>query len=162
VSYPLDWTLSIPSKGVQLQVDPVIRASEFDARTTTLNVYWEGAIKLSGSHSGVGFMELSGYEAAKDAAAGTASARSARSSKAINRTDPTRQAQALPSSRRTNSALVVDPQLAKAMGNMIAYRCWRKRQAAGNCRIGLPRRIARGDLTLARRKLPQYAIQDAG
>jgi predicted secreted hydrolase len=42
-------------------VDPVIRASEFDARTTTLNVYWEGAIKVSGSHSGVGFMELSGY-----------------------------------------------------------------------------------------------------
>ncbi|RDE51898.1 MAG: hypothetical protein DVS81_02965 [Candidatus Accumulibacter meliphilus] len=67
VSYPLDWTLSIPSKGVQLQVDPVIRASEFDARTTTLNVYWEGAIKLSGSHSGVGFMELSGYEATKEA-----------------------------------------------------------------------------------------------
>ena len=66
VSYPLDWTLSIPSKGVQLQVDPVIRASEFDARTTTLNVYWEGAVKLSGSHSGVGFMELSGYEPAKE------------------------------------------------------------------------------------------------
>jgi predicted secreted hydrolase len=39
----------------------VIRASEFDARTTTLNVYWEGAVKLSGSHHGVGFMELSGY-----------------------------------------------------------------------------------------------------
>jgi len=39
----------------------VIRASEFDARTTTLNVYWEGAVKLSGSHRGVGFMELSGY-----------------------------------------------------------------------------------------------------
>jgi hypothetical protein len=55
-------------------VDPVIRASEFDARTTTLNVYWEGAIKVSGSHSGVGFMELSGYEAATiGAKAGTAS-----------------------------------------------------------------------------------------
>jgi len=40
----------------------VIRWSEFDARTTTLNAYWEGAVKLSGSHTGVGFMELSGYD----------------------------------------------------------------------------------------------------
>lgn len=68
VSYPLDWSISIPSKGVQLKADAVVRESEFDARTTTLNVYWEGAIKLSGSHGGVGFMELSGYEPLKEAA----------------------------------------------------------------------------------------------
>lgn len=61
VVYPMDWTLSIPSKGLRVQVDPVIRWSQFDALTTTTNVYWEGAIRLSGSHSGVGFMELSGY-----------------------------------------------------------------------------------------------------
>ncbi|WP_291993756.1 lipocalin family protein [Candidatus Accumulibacter sp. ACC003] len=65
VSYPINWTISVPAKGLQLQVDPVIRASEFDARTTTLNVYWEGATKVTGSHSGVGFMELSGYVPAK-------------------------------------------------------------------------------------------------
>ena len=40
----------------------MIRWSQFDARTTTLNVYWEGAVKLSGSHTGVGFMELNGYK----------------------------------------------------------------------------------------------------
>ena len=69
VTYPMDWSVAIPSKRLQLQVDPVIRASEFDSRTTTLNVYWEGAIKLSGSHSGVGFMELSGYEPTQEAPA---------------------------------------------------------------------------------------------
>ncbi|MEF8700316.1 MAG: lipocalin family protein [Candidatus Accumulibacter sp. UW20] len=61
VVYPVDWTISLPARGLQLKVEPVRRASEFDARTTTLNVYWEGAVKVGGSHSGVGFMELSGY-----------------------------------------------------------------------------------------------------
>ena len=61
VVYPMDWTISVPTKGLKLKVDPVIRWSQFDARTTTLNVYWEGAVKVSGSHTGVGFMELSGY-----------------------------------------------------------------------------------------------------
>ncbi|MBE2259336.1 MAG: hypothetical protein H6942_09850 [Candidatus Accumulibacter sp.] len=67
VVYPTRWTIAVPAKGLQLQVDAVIRASEFDARTTTLNVYWEGAVKIGGSHGGVGFMELSGYPPAKEA-----------------------------------------------------------------------------------------------
>ena len=75
VRYPLDWTVAIPSRGLQLQVDPVIRASEFDSRTTTLNVYWEGAVKVSGSHNGGGFMELSGYEPVKEPAKEPASAK---------------------------------------------------------------------------------------
>jgi len=68
IVYPVNWTISIPSRDLKLKVDPVLRASEFDARTTTLNVYWEGAVKLSGSHSGVGFMELSGYNPRAEAA----------------------------------------------------------------------------------------------
>ncbi len=61
VVYPVRWTISLPSLKLALNVDPVLRASEFDARTTTLNVYWEGAVSVGGSHAGVGFMELSGY-----------------------------------------------------------------------------------------------------
>jgi len=61
VVYPVDWTISLPARGVRLKIEPVLRASEMDARTTTLNVYWEGAVKASGSHTGLGFMELSGY-----------------------------------------------------------------------------------------------------
>jgi predicted secreted hydrolase len=52
----------VPGKGLDLKLEPVIRHSQFDARITTLNLYWEGAVKLSGSQGGVGFMELSGYE----------------------------------------------------------------------------------------------------
>jgi len=68
--YPMDWTISIPAKGLNLKVDPVIRWSQFNALTTTMNVYWEGAVKVSGSHTGVGFMELSGYQTAREADTG--------------------------------------------------------------------------------------------
>jgi len=61
VVYPVDWTISLPAWGARLKIEPALRASEMDARTTTLNVYWEGAVKVSGSHLGQGFMELSGY-----------------------------------------------------------------------------------------------------
>jgi predicted secreted hydrolase len=61
VVYPVDWAISLPAWGVRVKVEPALRASEMDARTTTLNVYWEGAVKVSGSHDGLGFMELSGY-----------------------------------------------------------------------------------------------------
>lgn len=64
VVYPMDWTIEVPGKGVDLKLEAVVRTSQFDARLTTLNVYWEGAVKISGSQSGVGFMELSGYEPA--------------------------------------------------------------------------------------------------
>jgi predicted secreted hydrolase len=67
VTYPMDWTIAVPSRGVDLKLEPVNRQSQFDARLTTLNVYWEGAVKISGSQSGVGFLELSGYEAASAA-----------------------------------------------------------------------------------------------
>ena len=61
VTYPMEWTLAVPSRGIDLKLDPINRQSQFDARLTTLNVYWEGAVKVSGSQSGVGFQELYGY-----------------------------------------------------------------------------------------------------
>ena len=65
IVYPMDWTITVPGKGLDLKLEPVIRHSQFDARITTLNLYWEGAVKLSGSQGGVGFMELSGYESVR-------------------------------------------------------------------------------------------------
>ena len=40
--------------------------SEFDASLTSYNIYWEGAINVTGSHTGQGFMELSGYSNTKN------------------------------------------------------------------------------------------------
>lgn len=66
VVYPMDWTISVPGKGVKVKLVPVIRHSQFNALATTRNVYWEGAVNLSGSPGGVGFMELNGYEPAPE------------------------------------------------------------------------------------------------
>ena len=64
VSYPMEWTIAVPARAIDVKLDPINRQSQFDARLTTLNVYWEGAVKVGGSHSGIGFQELYGYPAA--------------------------------------------------------------------------------------------------
>ncbi|MBI4197715.1 MAG: hypothetical protein HY533_01225 [Chloroflexi bacterium] len=63
ITYPSGWNVVIPQLGMDVAVAPLILASEFDARQTTQNVYWEGDVAVSGSHSGVGYVELTGYRA---------------------------------------------------------------------------------------------------
>jgi predicted secreted hydrolase len=60
ISYPVEWTIRLPS-GV-LNIKPFLADSEFDSRETTANIYWEGAVKVTGSATGQGFLELSGYD----------------------------------------------------------------------------------------------------
>lgn len=59
IVYNTGWSLSIPSYHLDLQLNPIISDSEVDARSTTLNTYWEGAVSLTGSHKGRGFVEIS-------------------------------------------------------------------------------------------------------
>lgn len=59
VVYPMEWTISLPAKGVEARLEPVIRHSQFNARATTGAVFWKGAVKLP--DGGVGFMALGGY-----------------------------------------------------------------------------------------------------
>ena len=55
--YPLRWRLSVPGHGLDLDVD-----AAFDDQLMDLTVqYWEGAVVVDGSNSGVGYLELSGY-----------------------------------------------------------------------------------------------------
>ncbi len=65
IEYAVDWSLRLPSGTYRVQ--PFLDDSEFDASTTSANIYWEGPVKLSGSGQGEGFMELSGYERLKPA-----------------------------------------------------------------------------------------------
>ena len=60
-TYPMGWRVSLPSRRINLTLTPIVRDAEFDATATTGNFYWEGAVVVSGSHSGVGFVELVGY-----------------------------------------------------------------------------------------------------
>ncbi|MCH1929616.1 carotenoid 1,2-hydratase [Shewanella sp. A25] len=55
--YPVEWQISIPSEQINLKVAPLNLNSSMALSTS----YWEGPVSLNGSHSGVGYMELTGY-----------------------------------------------------------------------------------------------------
>jgi predicted secreted hydrolase len=65
-SYPMGWTLEVPAEEIQLTVTPQLLDQEMDCRQTTMNVYWEGAVSIQGTHhgravAGQGYVELCGY-----------------------------------------------------------------------------------------------------
>jgi predicted secreted hydrolase len=57
-TYPVEWTLRIPAKDLDLQVRALFPNQELDNVSIR---YWEGAVRVSGSHSGKGYVELTGY-----------------------------------------------------------------------------------------------------
>ncbi len=58
IAYPTEWVIDIPLRNINLTVKSINEDSEFDAMLTTYNIYWEGAVKVQGSHTGLGFIEL--------------------------------------------------------------------------------------------------------
>ncbi len=57
--YPTRWRIAVPSRGIALECAAAIPNQELTLSSGS--VYWEGAVHYSGSHSGVGYMELTGY-----------------------------------------------------------------------------------------------------
>ena len=60
--YPASWTLDIPTLEVDLKIEPWLSDQEMQ----TSLVYWEGAVKVSGTSKGLpvignGYVELTGY-----------------------------------------------------------------------------------------------------
>ncbi len=55
--YPVSWELLITDHNIQLNINPLVEDQEITGRFN----YWEGAIKVSGSHIGSGYLELTGY-----------------------------------------------------------------------------------------------------
>jgi predicted secreted hydrolase len=56
-SYPVAWRLRIPDHGLDLEVEAAFDAQEMRHAVE----YWEGAVRVRGSHQGVGYLEMSGY-----------------------------------------------------------------------------------------------------
>ncbi|MEM9013020.1 MAG: lipocalin-like domain-containing protein [Pseudomonadota bacterium] len=54
---PTHWRVSVPDRDVALSVTPLNAQSWMD----TSFPYWEGPVRFEGSHSGVGFLEMTGY-----------------------------------------------------------------------------------------------------
>jgi predicted secreted hydrolase len=55
---PIRWQVTLPSKGV----DVTVSAINDDAWMTTSVPYWEGPVTVTGTHAGVGYLEMTGYE----------------------------------------------------------------------------------------------------
>ncbi|MFV8462689.1 lipocalin-like domain-containing protein [Vibrio campbellii] len=55
--YPTEWQISIPTKNIELTVS----ALNPKAKMPLSVPYWEGPIVIEGTHSGTGYMELTGY-----------------------------------------------------------------------------------------------------
>ncbi len=60
--YPAQWHVLVPSLDVDVVVTPLVADQEMDTRATTTIVYWEGAVEVSGTRPGVGFVELTNYD----------------------------------------------------------------------------------------------------
>lgn len=65
-TYPHGWKVRIPGRGVDLTVTPLIDDQELRSRTTGGVVYWEGAVRITGTRRGApvtgrGYVELTGY-----------------------------------------------------------------------------------------------------
>lgn len=57
-TYPTGWRLEIPAENIDIGLTALMDNQEFNASIR----YWEGAVRASGSHSGYGYIELTGYD----------------------------------------------------------------------------------------------------
>lgn len=55
--YPAEWTLAIPSEGIELHIKPLLPQQELRVSFT----YWEGAVQFEGTQPGYGYIEMTGY-----------------------------------------------------------------------------------------------------
>jgi len=60
-TYPSGWRVRVPSAGLDLEVIPELEDAEIDGRASTGVIYWEGPVRVTGSRSGEGYVELTGY-----------------------------------------------------------------------------------------------------
>jgi predicted secreted hydrolase len=56
--YPVSWRIRAPSLALDLQCESMLDGQELTGATN----YWEGAVRYSGSVSGAGYLEMTGYD----------------------------------------------------------------------------------------------------
>ncbi len=59
--YPARLHVRVPGASLDLEVRPEVAGAELDARATTGTVYWEGPVAVTGTATGEGYLELTGY-----------------------------------------------------------------------------------------------------
>ena len=61
-NYPVEWIARVPHLGIDLQIRAAMDRQELVSQHKYSPSYWEGAIRISGSHKGVGYLEMTGYD----------------------------------------------------------------------------------------------------
>jgi predicted secreted hydrolase len=66
-TYPIQWSLSIPKFGIQLEARTDLKQQEISSQADITPSYWEGAIRVKGHKDaeiveGVGYLEMTGYD----------------------------------------------------------------------------------------------------
>jgi predicted secreted hydrolase len=56
--YPVLWRIRVPALGIDLECRAALPDQELRGEGVR---YWEGAVTYSGSHTGVGYLEMTGY-----------------------------------------------------------------------------------------------------
>ncbi|MNW09823.1 Hydroxyneurosporene synthase (CrtC) [compost metagenome] len=54
---PIRWSIKIPARHLDIAITALNPQSWMDLRIP----YWEGPVRLSGSHAGQGYLEMTGY-----------------------------------------------------------------------------------------------------
>lgn len=69
-TYPMRWSISVPSLRINLRLDPLLENQELVTKGSTGVTYWEGAVGVTGSFenvsvAGQGYVEMTGYDRAE-------------------------------------------------------------------------------------------------
>jgi predicted secreted hydrolase len=57
--YPIRWRIAVPARHIALECEAAIPNQELVLPSGP--IYWEGSVRYAGVHSGLGYMELTGY-----------------------------------------------------------------------------------------------------
>lgn len=60
--YPVEWRIRVPKLGIELRCEAALDSQELKSDNDELPTYWEGAVTFSGSATGVGYLEMTGYD----------------------------------------------------------------------------------------------------
>jgi predicted secreted hydrolase len=60
--YPIKWRIRVPPLKLALECDAAIPNQELASEDAAGPSYWEGAVRYSGSVSGAGYLEMTGYD----------------------------------------------------------------------------------------------------
>jgi predicted secreted hydrolase len=63
-SYPVEWKVKVPSVGIDSRVTTRLDGQELRGKVRSAPVYWEGAVDITGTRRGSGYLEMTGYAGA--------------------------------------------------------------------------------------------------